>query len=88
VIRYYIAIKILGIIHRSGFYLKHEVSENGFCLLLQLNLETSSIYWTQLSRFRLKTEREFRLRNVVFYTKDRTTDNAYNCDSYINIPSS
>jgi hypothetical protein len=28
------------------------------------------------------------LRNVVFSMKDRTMDNAQNCDSYVNIPSS
>jgi hypothetical protein len=31
-----ITITILGIIHRPVFYLKHDVSETGFCLRLQV----------------------------------------------------
>jgi hypothetical protein len=31
-----IIITILDIIHRPGFYLKHDVSEAGFCLRLQV----------------------------------------------------
>jgi hypothetical protein len=34
---------------------------------------TSSIDWAQLSRFYLKTETEFSLRNVVFWKRNRTT---------------
>jgi hypothetical protein len=34
-VTYFIAITILDIIHRSVFYLKHNVSETGFCLRLQ-----------------------------------------------------
>jgi enoyl-[acyl-carrier-protein] reductase (NADH) len=55
---------ILDIIHHSVFYLNHDVLENGFCLSsgetysVELN---SSIYWTQLSRFHLKTEAGSRL---------------------------
>jgi hypothetical protein len=30
-----VTIKILDIIHRPVFYLEHNVSETGFCLLLQ-----------------------------------------------------
>jgi hypothetical protein len=45
--------------------------------------ETSSIYWSQLSRFNLKMETKSSPRNVM-----RTMDNVQNCDSYINIPSS
>jgi hypothetical protein len=41
---YYITIKILGFIHRPGFYLKHDVSETTFCLRLQVLL-------TQLGHF-------------------------------------
>jgi hypothetical protein len=47
--------------------------------------ETSSIYWNHLSRFHLKTETEFSLRNVVYQIKGRAVDNVQNCDSYIRI---
>jgi hypothetical protein len=63
---------ILNIIHCPVFYLKHNVSETGFRLCLQVEYtqsdpvdgecnispgtETSSIYWAQLSRYNLKTE--------------------------------
>jgi hypothetical protein len=59
-----ITVSIVYIIHRSIVYLKHNISETGFCLLLQVEhtqlgpvqRQTSSIYWAQLSRFHLKTE--------------------------------
>jgi hypothetical protein len=49
---------------------------------------TSSIDWTQLSRFYLKTETESSLRNVVFlkrnrttfFDKDKTMDNVQKCN--------
>jgi hypothetical protein len=47
--RWYInvTITILHIIHRRGLYLKHNVSENEFCLQLQgPETDTSSILWT------------------------------------------
>jgi hypothetical protein len=69
------------IIHRFVFYLKHKVLESGFCLRLQVeptqlgpiekvsisgqDPETSSFYWAHLSRFRLKTETESGLQNLV-----------------------
>jgi hypothetical protein len=34
----YITITILDIIHRSVFYLKHYVSETGFCLCFQVEI--------------------------------------------------
>jgi hypothetical protein len=33
----HIAFKIMGIMHCSVFYLKHDVSETGFCLRLQVD---------------------------------------------------
>jgi hypothetical protein len=47
--------------------------------------ETSSIYWTQLSRFHLKMEIEYSLRNVI---KRQDDGQCTDVDSYINIPSS
>jgi hypothetical protein len=60
------------IIHRNVFYLKHKVSETGFCLRLQVEpiqlgtlelvsvsdpeTESSSICWAKLSMFYLNTE--------------------------------
>jgi hypothetical protein len=35
-------------------------------LSLGQETDTSSIYWTQLNRFYLKTETEFSLRNIMF----------------------
>jgi hypothetical protein len=59
-------------IHRLVFYLKHDVSETGFCISHQAettklvdptdracvspDLETRSAYCAQLGRFHLKTE--------------------------------
>jgi hypothetical protein len=60
-----ITITILDIVHRPVFYLKQDVSETGFCLRIQVETETSSFYWANLSRFHLKTETESSLRNVV-----------------------
>jgi hypothetical protein len=34
----FVTITILDIIHRSFFYLKHNISETDFCLRLQVNL--------------------------------------------------
>jgi hypothetical protein len=60
-----------------SFILKHDVSETGFCLHLQVEpirvgpVVRASLngvwgYWAHLSRSHLKTETEFSLRNVVF----------------------
>jgi hypothetical protein len=49
--------------------------------LLYPETGTSPIYWTQLSKFHLKAEKESSLRKVVL---NETQDN--NSDSYINIP--
>jgi hypothetical protein len=38
-----------------------------------------------MSRFRLKTEIESSLRNVVFEIEDKTMNNVQNCDSYKDI---
>jgi hypothetical protein len=73
-------ITTLDIIHGPVFYLKHGISETGFCLRLQVELSQvgqtdrasirlrtrETFYWAHLSRFRLKTETEASLRNVVF----------------------
>jgi hypothetical protein len=76
-----ITITIMGIIHRPVFYMKHDVSETGFCLRLQtetaqfglLSADThiSSIYWVHLIRFHLKkeTESSFRTRDTPLSTK-------------------
>jgi hypothetical protein len=68
-----ITVTVLDIIHHPVFYLKQDVSETGFCLHLQVDrsqlgseTEVSTIYWSQLSRFHLKTETKSSLRNVVF----------------------
>jgi hypothetical protein len=71
----------------SCLYLKQNFSEVGFPVSGPES-EIISIYWAQLSKFKLKAEAESNLRNVVFQIKDRTMDNIQNCDSYINIPSS
>jgi hypothetical protein len=47
-----------------------------FYLCLCPELATSSIDWTQLCRFYLKTEAESRLRNIVL-NKDRTMHNVH-----------
>jgi hypothetical protein len=86
----------VDIIHPPVFYLKHDISETGFWLRLQVEhtqlvsidrashcdpeTETSSISKAQLSRLHLKTRTESSLRYVV--------DNVQNCDCYINTPSS
>jgi hypothetical protein len=89
-----IIITILDIIHRPVFYLKHNVSDTGLCLRLQVEhtqlsqidgislccpeIGTSSIYSAQLSKLHLKMETESSLRNVVLQIKDRTMDTAQN----------
>jgi hypothetical protein len=73
----FMIITILNIFHSPLFYLKSDVSETGFYIVFRWNplnwahgvsskTETSSIYWNKLSRFRLKTDKEFSLRTVVF----------------------
>jgi hypothetical protein len=60
-------VMFLDIIHRPVYISKHNVSETGFCLRLQVKSEirTNSVNWAQLSRFYLKMETEFSLRNAV-----------------------
>jgi hypothetical protein len=56
-----ITITILDIIHRLVFFLKHLISEAGFCLCLHVvprQRLANSFYWARLSRFHLKTETE------------------------------
>jgi hypothetical protein len=55
---------VSGYYPSSCFYLKQNVWD----------IESSSIDWAQLSRFYLKTETEFSLRNVVL-NKNRTLTN-------------
>jgi hypothetical protein len=92
-------VTILYIIHRPDFHWKHNVSETGFCLRLEVErtpkpywcccwcpeTETSSIYWAQLSRFHLKTDRIQSPKHCVL-NRNRAMDNVQNWDSYINIP--
>jgi hypothetical protein len=68
--------------NRLVYFSKHNVSETGFRLRLQVKptqlgpidkaspsgpeIGTSSIAWTQLRRFHLQAETESSLRNVVF----------------------
>jgi hypothetical protein len=56
---------------RPVYFSKHNVSEIALCHHLQVSPEigTSSIYWAQMSRFYLKTERESNFRNVVLKNK-------------------
>jgi hypothetical protein len=85
--------KSLNILHYPVFYFKHDVSETGFCPrfkpeLFQVDLmsssetETSSFYWTNLSRFHL-------IRGRIQSTKCRALkkiqimDNVRNCDSIL-----
>jgi hypothetical protein len=49
----------------SCLFSKHNILKTGFCL--RSGDRTSSIDWTQLSTFYLKTETESDLRNVVFW---------------------
>jgi hypothetical protein len=43
--------------------------------------ESITLYWVQLNTYHLKTKAVSRRLNVTFYTKDRTMDNAQNCDT-------
>jgi hypothetical protein len=60
-----ITVTVLDNINRRVPYLKHDISEIGFCLRRQI----SSIYWVHLSRFHLKTQRQSSLWNFVFWIK-------------------
>jgi hypothetical protein len=58
-------------------------------------IETSSVYWTQLSRFYLRREIQSSLRNAVLkYKQDNilnkaeTMDNVQECNNCTNLPSS
>jgi hypothetical protein len=77
-------ITILDTIHHPVFCTKYNVSESGLRLRFQVELtqlhplnkaslsqkaKTSFIYWVQPSRFHLKTETEWSLRNVYFKQK-------------------
>jgi hypothetical protein len=88
-----ITIIILDIIHRPVFYLKQNVSETGFCLLLQVEpnrvvpIEKDSLCHRKqrLAFYWEKTETESSLRYTVFEIKDRTMNNVQKCDSYFHI---
>jgi hypothetical protein len=58
-----------------------------YCLL-ECETGTSSIDWSQLSRFYLKPEREPSLHNVVFLNKNCTTEIVQKHNVCINVPSS
>jgi hypothetical protein len=70
-------ISILDIIHRTVFYLKHDVSETAFCLRIQVEP-------TQLGQASPPED-----GNILQYPKRRVLnkrqDDGY-CDSYLNIP--
>jgi hypothetical protein len=80
-------ITIMDIFHNPVFYLKDTMFRRlGSASVFRWNLsdessretETSTIYWTHMSTFYLKTEIEYSFRSAVM-------DNVQNCDSYINI---
>jgi hypothetical protein len=59
-----IIFNIPDIVHRPVFYMKHNVSGTGFCLLILLGPiqvgpihKASSVDWIQLGMYRLKTDR-------------------------------
>jgi hypothetical protein len=52
-------------------------------MLLDIIHRPSSISWAQLSRFKLKTETESGLRNVIFLNINRTMDNVQQHNIYI-----
>jgi hypothetical protein len=79
-------IMFLDIIHRPVYISKHNISETGFCLRLEIG--TNSIDRAQLSRFYLKTETESSLRNVVFWNINRTMDNVQEHNICTDVPSS
>jgi hypothetical protein len=82
------------IVSETGSCLRLEVEpthlgpNSYWCRCLCPETETSSIYWAQLGRFRVKTGRIQSTKRWVL-NKDRTMDNVQKCGSYINIlPSS
>jgi hypothetical protein len=76
-------------VSESGFLLLCEWNLLTWAQLIELvpswcpKTGTSFISYAQLSRFHLKTGTESNLRNVVFEIKEKTFDDAHNCDSYI-----
>jgi hypothetical protein len=89
-----ITIRILDIIHRPVLYLKHDVSETGFCLRLQVEItqvgpiERASLCLcagTQTTSFYwadLKTET---IQPPISRVEYRAIDNVQNCGSYVTI---
>jgi hypothetical protein len=53
-------------------YGTHSVGPSGQSYSKPDQTENSSVHWTQLNRFYLKTETEWSLKNLVFLKKDRT----------------
>jgi hypothetical protein len=80
--RWYInvTIAILDIIYRPIFSETRRFGD----WILSPETENISFYWTQISRFLLKTEPESSLWDVVLYIRGRTMDNAQDCESYTN----
>jgi hypothetical protein len=56
---------------------------DSFLIQNKMVVPVSSFYRAHLSRFHLKTETKFNLRNVMFLNK-KMMDSDQNCDSYIN----
>jgi hypothetical protein len=80
-IRIALTFTILGIIHRPVFYLKHTVSDTGFCVRLQVvhtGRQASSVDWAQQIRYHLMTETESSLRKFVSWKRGRMVDNVQN----------
>jgi hypothetical protein len=77
--RYYLRFALLGPVWRH--YLR-------FTILSGPKIGTGSIYWSQVSRFRMETETEFSPRNFVFLNKNMTMVNVQKHNNCINIPSS
>jgi hypothetical protein len=75
-----ITITIFNIIHRPLFYLKHDASETGFCLRPQVRpTEMGPI--EALSKGPIWVGSTWtRTQYSSFFYKDRTKDNAQNCD--------
>jgi hypothetical protein len=76
-----ITIPIQDIVNRPVFYLKHNISETGVCLRLQVEpTQLSSIYRSSLCLRRQETESS--LRNAVFWIKDGKINNVQDRESY------
>jgi hypothetical protein len=76
-----VATTILDIIHLPLSYLKHNVSETGVCLRLQVDATQSTELLPVSGTEQVPSEDGDRIQSPKM-------DNAQNCDRYINIPPS